>query len=1023
MRTFTSSQEAWLRERFHNRVSTDLMERKIYSHDVGGMPPLIKPLIGKALADAIVQPKNEQEVVELVRWAAQNRIPLVPRGKATSGYGGALPVKGGITVDFWRMRRVLSMDKEGLTVTVEPGLVWEDLEKELAKHGLALRLYPSSAPASTVGGWVAQGGFGYGSYEYGIFHDNIASTRVVLPNGEVREFSGTDINLVADAEGITGIITQVTLKVRPLEAEIVQGARFADTQQLAAALQEIVAQGLPFWSVSFINPAMAHLKNRLPPKIEHNRPVDEERPEIPEAYVALFVYPGSRTPRITSALEDIIARHGGEVLPDELAHREWDERFKIMHIKRLGPSLIPTEVVLPLQNMDVAMNDIESSIHQPLVIEGMVASGEPPQAVLLGFIPHDERTFGYNLAFGLSLSAIQKAKRYGGRAYASGLYFAREAENILGTERVGRLRAFKQEVDPQGIMNPGKILGNGLLSAFMGAAATFEPIVRTVGNMAQAPVGERIEGAGKHGIPDDTAWYAYTCAQCGYCVDECDQFYGRGWESESPRAKWFFLREYMASRADFDQKWVDKFMACTTCEVCNVECPLELPNEPSWLKMRGLLIHDWDKLTLPAFEVMQAALRKERNIWAAYSRDRARWVPPDIEEKIRWRAEVGYFPGCTASLVEPDVAQGTARLLDAAGIKFTYMGDGEACCGLPMLVAGLWDAFEEILRHNIKGMKEREVKTVVTSCPACWLSWKVYYPEWAEKLGIEFPFQVKHYSEVLAEKIRTGELRFTQPVQMKAAWHDSCHMGRAGGIYEPPREMLRAIPGLELVEMEHNREHAHCCGGVLTLLENPDTGKVIGDVRVREAEAAGVEAIIASCPCCEVQFRVTMEKTGRDMPVIDLAHIASGALGLPTYDPTEYALEQWRTFEAMIWLLKPEAMAGLMEELFPQMVDAMPLGMGKMMRAIGRMGPVGGAMLAAMKPLFPVLFPLLMPGMMTKVLPDMLAAVEKRVPMPQHMKEQMPDLMPAAMENLMPKMLPAIVPLISDPLIAYLRGQ
>ena len=427
-------------------------------------------------------------------------------------------------------------------------------------------------------------------------------------------------------------------------------------------------------------------------------------------------------------------------------------------------------------------------------------------------------------------------------------------------------------------------------------------------------------------------------------------------------------------------------------------------------------------MTFPPFEIMRAALRKERNIWASYSKDRAKWVPEDIEAKIKWRAEVGYFPGCTASYVEQDVAQGTARLLDAAGVEFTYMGDGEACCGLPMLVAGLWDDFLAIMRHNIEGMRERGVKTVVTSCPACWLSWKVYYPEWAEKVGIEFDFEVKHYSELIAEKIHSGEMRFTHPVEMKVTWHDSCHMGRAGGIYEPPRELLKAIPGLELVEMEHNREHAHCCGGVLTLLENPDTGKVIGDIRVREAEETGAEALIASCPCCEVQFRVTMQKTDRDMPVIDLAHIAVQALGQQLPDPTDYALNLWATFEAMIWLMKPEPMAKLMEELFPQMVDAMPLGMGRMMRAIGRM-PGGRLILKGMKPLFPVLFPILMPGMMDKVMPDMLVAVEKRVPMPQHMKEQMPDLMPMAMENLMPKMLPQLVPLISDPLIDYLTRK
>jgi Fe-S oxidoreductase/FAD/FMN-containing dehydrogenase len=1023
MGNLSSAQQEWLREQFHNRVSTDLMERKIYSHDVGGMPALIKPLIGRALADAIVQPRSEEEIVALVRWAAQNRIPLVPRGKATSGYGGTLPIKGGVTVDFWRMREVVSIDRNGMTAIIQPGLVWQDLESALSKEGLALRLYPSSAPTSTVGGWLAQGGFGYGSFEFGPFRNNVVSARVVQPDGEVREFSGDDLDLVSDAEGITGIITEITLRVRPLEEETVVAVRFSELRYLVAALRDIVSEGVPLWSASFINPAMARLKNQRPPKMEHGHPSHEERPQVPEAYVAVFVYPASRAADVGPALEHIVSRHGGEWLPEGMAHHEWEERFKIMSIKRLGPSLIPTEMVIPLVNLNEALADIEGSIHQPLVIEGMMAGGDEPQAILLGFIPHDERKFGYNFAFGLSLWAIQEAKRYGGRSYASGLYFAREATRILGRERVRQFRDYKRQTDPRNIMNPGKILGNGLLGAFMSVASAFAPVVRVIGNGAKSPIGERIEGAGRRGIADDVAWYAYTCAQCGYCVNECDQFYGRGWESESPRGKWFFLKEYMAGRAEFDQNWVNKFIACTTCEICNVNCTCDLPIEPAWLKMRGELIYERGEMTLPAFAVMQAALRKERNIWASYSRDRANWVPEDIKDEIRWQADVGYFPGCTASLVEQDVAQGTARLLHAAGVEFTYMGAGEACCGIPMLVAGMWESFEEILRHNIEGMKERGVKTVVTSCPACWLSWKVYYPEWAEKLGIDFPFEVKHYSEIIAERIRAGKLTFTHPVNAKVTWHDSCHMGRAGGIYESPRDVLKAVPGIEFVEMEHNREHGHCCGSVLTLLENPDTAAVIGDVRVREAEAVGAKAIVASCPCCEVQLRVTAQKTGRDMPIIDLANVASQALGLPTYDPTEYALEQWQTFEAMIWLMKPEAMGNLMIELFPQLVDSMPFGMGGMMRFMGKLGPVGGLILGAMKPMFPILFPLLMPMMMPKVLPDMLTAVEKRVPMPPHMKEQMPDLMPQAMDRLMPKMLPQIVPLISDPLIAYLRGK
>jgi hypothetical protein len=167
---------------------------------------------------------------------------------------------------------------------------------------------------------------------------------------------------------------------------------------------------------------------------------------------------------------------------------------------------------------------------------------------------------------------------------------------------------------------------------------------------------------------------------------------------------------------------------------------------------------------------------------------------------------------------------------------------------------------------------------------------------------------------------------------------------------------------------------------------------------------------------------VTAEKTGRRLPIVDLGAIACDAAGVEHQDSTAYALEMWSTFEAMINLLNPQPMAALMIELFPQLIDAMPYGMGRMMRTVGRM-PGGGVVLRGMKPLFPVLFPMLMPAMMSDVMPAMLKAVEKRVPMPQHMKEQMPDLMPMAMENLMPKMLPMIVPLISDPLIEYLQGE
>ncbi|MGB3094120.1 MAG: FAD-dependent oxidoreductase, partial [Candidatus Zixiibacteriota bacterium] len=203
MGKLTSNRKSWLRGKFDQRVTFSRTERKLYGHDIASMPSLFKPLIGDTTPEAVVQPETEEELVDLVRWASENDIPLTPRGKGSSGYGGVIPLKQGVVVDFYRMKRIIDVDRNAKTATVEAGVVWESLDRELAKKGLTLRLYPSSFPSSTAGGWLAQGGTGFGSYEAGWYRDNVISARVVLPTGEVREFSGDDLDLVADAEGIT----------------------------------------------------------------------------------------------------------------------------------------------------------------------------------------------------------------------------------------------------------------------------------------------------------------------------------------------------------------------------------------------------------------------------------------------------------------------------------------------------------------------------------------------------------------------------------------------------------------------------------------------------------------------------------------------------------------------------------------------------------------------------------------------------------------------------------------------------
>ncbi len=1017
-------EKAYLMGKFGNRANFNATELVLYSHDIAAMPSLIKPLIGSTVPAAVVQPVSEDELVDLIRWAAERRIPLTPRGKASSGYGGVLPIKQGIVVDFYRMNRMLSVDKVGMTVRVQAGIIWEKLDRELAKEGLTLRLYPTSYPASTAGGWLAQGGAGIGSYEAGWFKDNVVSARIVLPSGEVKEVSGQGIDMISDAEGITGFISEVTVKVQPLEEMKVVSVGCPDAYDLQKFVQSLIESKLPIWSLIFINPKMAELKNRAPLMEHHGRPF-EERVLLPASYIATLTFRRRDERPIMDALPELLKPCEGEILSDRIAQHEWKNRFKLMVVKRLGPSLVPAEVVVPLDALGDVMSEIEKKVDQPIVKEGVIireSINGKPEVVILGFIPSDQRKFSYNFVFPLALTIMKIVKRHGGRPYSTGLYFANKAPEVLGKERAAQILAVKKKVDPKNIFNPGKVVGGNPLGSFIGLAEVFEPAIRPFGNYVITQVGERLQKPVKD-IPADVAWYAYACSQCGYCVEECDQFYGRGWESQSPRGKWFWLREYMEGRQKWNQFMVDTILVCTTCELCNFRCSASLPIESSWMKLRGRLIHEEKKMTIPPFEMMGEATRREGDIWAGYRRDRSHWFPEDLKARhgVGVRSKNVYFAGCTASYVERDIAMASVKLLDEAGIEFTYLGEKENCCGTPMLVAGKWDVFAETMKHNIAAAKTAGADTVITSCPACDMMWRHVYPVWAEKLGIDFDMRIRHYSEVVSERIKAGRFKFPDRGKdpITVTWHDSCHIGRVSGVYDEPRDLIRALPGVSLVEMPYNRQAAHCCGSVLTLIKDPSVAAEIGKTRLEEVTETGANTVLSLCPCCEFQFRVTADKKHLDVKIQDLARFVCSRMGYDFPDPNPEVKRQWAVFEAMIALMTPQGFAALMGKMWPELIDAMPFGMGPMMRFMGR---IPGA-LTLMKPLFPVLFPRLLPVMMPKVMPRMLQLIGEMIPMPDYMAEQMPQMMPGVMNALMPHMIGDVVPLVTQPMIDYLQGK
>src|SRR5680860_177940 len=460
-----SASKMELQELFNNRISLNKTERKLYGHDIAAMPGIIKPFIGSTVPEAVVQPETEGELVNLVKWAAKYKIALTPRGKATSGYGGVLPMLKGIVVDFQRMKNIIKINTSDNTVTVQPGIIWEKLDRELAKKGLTLRLYPTSYPGSTVGGWLAQGGAGIGSYESGTFSENVKSARVVLADGTIKDFSGSELELISDAEGTTGLISEITIKIMVLDELEITAVGFKKLNDLQKFLQTVIDENLPIWSVLFINPQMANLKNQSPLKT-HEGNIIEKHIILPEAYIATLTYRKKDISKVSKNLSGLVSLNQGEILSEEIARHEWENRFNIMLVKRLSPSLVPAEFSIPLSALDDVLTEINKKVSHPIVKEGLVIKKGregKPEVIILGFIPSDQRRFSYNLVFALTLTILKIAQKYGGRTYAAGVYFAKKAQSVLGRERFARLKKFKSDKDPQNILNPKKVFGNSII--------------------------------------------------------------------------------------------------------------------------------------------------------------------------------------------------------------------------------------------------------------------------------------------------------------------------------------------------------------------------------------------------------------------------------------------------------------------------------------------------------------------------------------------------------------------------------
>lgn len=337
------------------------------------------------------------------------------------------------------------------------------------------------------------------------------------------------------------------------------------------------------------------------------------------------------------------------------------------------------------------------------------------------------------------------------------------------------------------------------------------------------------------------------------------------------------------------------------CGACDVACKRNLDHEIQLTleSLRARLVELGGPM--PQHVPVSNNIEGSQNRYAIPQMKRLDWMPADV--KPAEKADILYFVGCRAALVDTEISAATARILQAANADFMVMKD-EPCCGHFLFITGQIEKARKMAEDNLKLIRGTGAKTVVFSCAECYKSVKVDYPKLLGFATSDLGFEPLHITELADQWVKEGRLKLGNRVDMKLTYHDPCNLGRLSepwipwegvrsewarfdpprtvrrgvhGVYEPPRDILKAIPGIDLVEMPRRRDQAWCSGNDGGVKEAfPEFALWTAGERLREAASTGAEAIVSCCPGCKENF-TDAAKNG--MKVYDITELIATAIG------------------------------------------------------------------------------------------------------------------------------------------------
>jgi len=361
----------------------------------------------------------------------------------------------------------------------------------------------------------------------------------------------------------------------------------------------------------------------------------------------------------------------------------------------------------------------------------------------------------------------------------------------------------------------------------------------------------------------------YTCnrSRCGMCREECPIYGLLRFEEYSSRGRSQIAKGLLEGTIKPSKELLESLSLCATCGYCRFRCAL--PTVDLLERLRADLV----KLgyELPNYQRVKDYIIKTKNPYGKALVEKEHWA-----EGLQFNEHSPnlFFAGCLYSLLAPDLLRKMVKILQKAGLDLNHLGE-EDCCGAVLHTTGYWDEFQENSSAVINSIAKKGIEEIITPCPSCYKTFKQTFREFFPEVNLK----VRHIVEVFLELIEKKKLKFTKKVEKRVTWHDPCHLGRVMGLFEEPRKIIRSIPGIELVEMEHNRYEAKCCGGGGGLLvECADTAMDIASNRVNEAEQTKAEYVVTMCPTCRDVLARAARYNELQIKVIDLIELIEMAL-------------------------------------------------------------------------------------------------------------------------------------------------